>query len=100
MYFDKVRKYIISTSCCFCVGEKYKIVGNYTSDIFSPNIMLVSVTLLLILKKHFVDKGKNIIIFRNLSQCTFGIYLLHVWVIQIISRIRVKETNVLLGGRY
>lgn len=59
---------------------------NWFSDIFSPNIIIFSVTFLLILKEVF--KKRNDHDFTpviKISQSTFGIYLLHVYMLQVFN---------------
>lgn len=63
----------------------FERVGDYFNDIFSLNIMVISVTFLLILKRIFNQKQIEHPIVYSVSKATFGIYILHVYVQQLFG---------------
>ena len=80
-------------------GENYQKVGSLCADVFSPGVMLLSAALMILMKGLFENtNGQRKIhkVFVKISKASFGIYLLHVYAIQVFSYLGVPR----LGPSY
>lgn len=69
-------------------GEKYQKIGSLCADVFSPCVMLISAALMILMKGLLANtKGQHLVhkTIVKISKASFGIYLLHVYVIQVLS---------------
>jgi surface polysaccharide O-acyltransferase-like enzyme len=77
--------YAITLYGTYWLSSEYKIYANYFYNYFSPNSVLMSLSIFMFFKEAL---NKNIfpIIIEQLDRSSFGIYLSHLLIINILSR--------------
>ncbi len=72
--------------CIFLTsGENYRAVGTRCADVFSPSVLLTSVSLIILLRGIFQNNERRHRLAVEISRVSFEIYLLHVYVLQLLK---------------